>query len=290
MKAAVTYDNGNVFPHFGRTEFFKIYNIEAMQVVSSEVISCGGVGHEALAQLLNDRGVDTLICGGMGSGAKAALDQAGILVCSGASGNCDEALQAYLRGELISEDINCDHHDHEHEGEHEECCSGGCGDGCCEGGTSCGGCHSEMQVIMDGKNAGKKCRVHYTGTFNDGTKFDSSYDHGQPLEFVCGVGMMIKGFDEAVVNMEVGESRDIHLMPADAYGEYDPSAVVDVAITDLPGSEGLSVGDKVTLAMADGRRFPVTVAKKDAERIWLDANPEMAGKELNFHIELLSAE
>ena len=70
-------------------------------------------------------------------------------------------------------------------------------------------------------NESKHCKVHYTGTFNDGTKFDSSYDRGEPLEFVCGAGMMIKGFDEAVKNMNVGEIVDVHLMPEEAYGMPD---------------------------------------------------------------------
>lgn len=74
-------------------------------------------------------------------------------------------------------------------------------------------------------NENKKCKVHYTGTFNDGTKFDSSYDRGEPLEFVCGAGMMIKGFDEAVKEMEVGQIVDIHLMPEEAYGMPDPNEI-----------------------------------------------------------------
>ena len=65
---------------------------------------------------------------------------------------------------------------------------------------------------MTGKNVGKTCRTHYRGTFNDGTQFDSSYDRGQPLEFICGAGQMIKGFDAAVAEMEVGQVKDIHLM------------------------------------------------------------------------------
>ncbi|WP_288265397.1 FKBP-type peptidyl-prolyl cis-trans isomerase, partial [uncultured Dialister sp.] len=65
-------------------------------------------------------------------------------------------------------------------------------------------------------NVNKKCRVHYEGTFNDGTKFDSSYDRGEPLEFVWGAGQMIKGFDEAVKDMAVGEIKNIHLMPEEA--------------------------------------------------------------------------
>ena len=66
---------------------------------------------------------------------------------------------------------------------------------------------------ITGRNVGKTCRTHYRGTFNDGTQFDSSYDRGEPLEFVCGAGQMIKGFDAAVADMEVGEVKEIHLMP-----------------------------------------------------------------------------
>ena len=65
---------------------------------------------------------------------------------------------------------------------------------------------------ITGRNVGKTCRTHYKGTFNDGTQFDSSYDRGEPLEFVCGAGQMIKGFDAAVADMEPGEVKDIHLM------------------------------------------------------------------------------
>lgn len=66
---------------------------------------------------------------------------------------------------------------------------------------------------LTGRNVGKTCRTHYRGTFNDGTQFDSSYDRGEPLEFVCGAGQMIKGFDAAVADMEVGQIVDIHLLP-----------------------------------------------------------------------------
>ena len=75
---------------------------------------------------------------------------------------------------------------------------------------------------ITGRNVGKTCRTHYKGTFNDGTQFDSSYDRGEPLEFVCGAGQMIKGFDAAVADMEPGEVKDIHLMPEEAYGQPDP--------------------------------------------------------------------
>ena len=139
-------------------------------------------------------------------------------------------------------------------------------------------------------NESKRCKVHYTGTFNDGTKFDSSYDRGEPLEFVCGAGMMIKGFDEAVKNMNIGEIVDVHLMPEEAYGMSDPENVITVAFEDMPGSENLEIGNQVYLTTPYGQQFPVKVVDKDKETITFDANHEMAGKELNFKIELLSAE
>ena len=136
-------------------------------------------------------------------------------------------------------------------------------------------------------NESKRCKVHYTGTFNDGTKFDSSYDRGEPLEFVCGAGMMIKGFDEAVKNMNIGEIIDIHLMPEEAYGMPDPANIITVAFEDMPGSENLEIGNQVYLTTPYGQQFPVKVVDKDKETITFDANHEMAGKELNFKIELV---
>lgn len=139
-------------------------------------------------------------------------------------------------------------------------------------------------------NLNKKCKVHYTGTFNDGSKFDSSYDRGEPLEFVCGAGMMIQGFDAAVENMEVGEIKDIHLMPEEAYGMPDPNNIFTLALEQLPGAEDLSVGEKVYLSNSAGQPFPVVVNAKDETTITFDANHEMAGKELNFKIELVEVE
>lgn len=277
MKIAVTYDNGEVFQHFGRTENFKVYEVENNQVVSSEVIGSNGTGHGALAGLLAGEGIDVLICGGIGGGAQAALTEAGIELVAGASGNTDEAVGAYLRGELISTGANCDHHDHEHEEGH-SCGEHGCGGHC---GGGCG------QSVLEGKNVGKTCRVHYQGTFNDGSQFDSSYDRGEPLEFVCGAGMMIRGFDAAVADMEVGEIVNVHLMPEEAYGMPNPDAVMTFEIAQLPGSEDLIVGQQVYMSNAMGQQFPVKVTAKDETTITLDANHEMAGKELNFKIELV---
>ena len=132
MKIAVTYDNGNVFQHFGRTEQFKVYEVEDGKVISSEVMGTNGVGHEALADLLAERTIDVLICGGMGQGAQDALAAAGIEVYAGAEGDTDAAVETYLRGELVNTGVNCDHHHgegHDHHHDHEEAGCGGCGDG-----------------------------------------------------------------------------------------------------------------------------------------------------------------
>ena len=293
MKIAVAYDNGNIFQHFGRTEFFKVYEVEDDKVVSSEVIGSNGVGHGALAGLLAEQSVDVLICGGIGGGAQAALTEAGVELCAGAQGDADQAVEAYLKGELVSTGANCDHHHHEEGhscGDHGEghCCGGheeghSCGSGC---GDSCGGgCGS--QPALAGRNVGKTCRTHYRGTFNDGTQFDSSYDRGEPLEFVCGAGQMIRGFDAAVADMEVGQTVDVHLMPEEAYGMPDPNAVFTVEIAQLPGSEELEVGQQVYLTNQYGQPFPVKVTAKEETTITFDANHEMAGKELNFRIELV---
>ncbi len=141
--------------------------------------------------------------------------------------------------------------------------------------------------MIEGKNVGKIVHAHYKGTFNDGTQFDSSYDRGEPLQFVCGSGMMIRGFDEAVAKMEVGETVNVHLMPEEAYGEFDPEAIFTVDIAEMPGSEELTVDQQVYLQDMYGRPIPVKVTAKDEKTITFDANHEMAGKELNFEIELV---
>lgn len=163
MKIAVTYDNGEVFQHFGKTENFKVYEVEDNKIISSEVISSNGSGHGALAGVLADQGVNVLICGGLGGGAQTALAEAGIEVCAGAAGDTDKAVQDYLDGTLEDAGVTCDHHHEEGHscGDHEEghSCGGDCGGGCHGCGTP--------QIILEGKNAGKTVRVHYTGTFND---------------------------------------------------------------------------------------------------------------------------
>lgn len=128
MKIAVTYENGNIFGHFGHTQQFKLYDVQDGKVVSSQVVDTMGSGHGALAGFLAAQGVDTLICGGIGGGAQIALANAGIRLYGGVTGSADDAVQALLDGRLAFDpDVHCDHHDH---GEGHSC------------GDHEGGCHS----------------------------------------------------------------------------------------------------------------------------------------------------
>ncbi len=131
MKIAVTYENGNVFPHFGHTEQFKLYSIEDGKITDTQILDTAGSGHGALAGLLSGEKVDTLICGGIGAGAQAALADAGIRLYGGVSGSADEAVNRLIAGDLVFDpDVHCDHHG---EGHHH-----GAGHHCGEAGHHCG--------------------------------------------------------------------------------------------------------------------------------------------------------
>lgn len=113
MRIAVTFENEEVFQHFGHTENFKFYDIAEGKVVRTQVVGTNGSGHGALAQFLSDNHVDTLICGGIGGGAKDALNEAGIKLFGGVSGSCDESVDALLEGRLnFNPDVHCSHHEH----------------------------------------------------------------------------------------------------------------------------------------------------------------------------------
>ena len=132
MRIAVTYENGEIYGHFGHTAQFKFYDVENGKVVAAEVIDTNGSGHGALAGFLADNKADVLICGGIGGGAQMALAQAGIKLYGGVTGDADAAVDAFVGGALeFNPDVRCNHHDHEHgEGEH-QCGSNGCGSGSC---------------------------------------------------------------------------------------------------------------------------------------------------------------
>ena len=129
MKIAVTYQNEQIFQHFGHTEKLKIYTVEDGKIINSEVVDASGSGHGALAGLLSSLGVDALICGGIGGGAQMALAEAGIKLYGGVSGACDAAVEALLGGRLgFNPNVKCDHHDHHGEGH--TCGDHGCGHNC----------------------------------------------------------------------------------------------------------------------------------------------------------------
>jgi len=135
MKIAVTYENGQVFQHFGHTENFKIYDIENGKITNAVVVSTAGSGHGALAGFLSALGVEALICGGIGGGAQVALQQAGIRFFGGVQGDADQAVAALLANQLAYDpEAKCDHHGEGHHHHHEEghaCGSHGCGSGHC---------------------------------------------------------------------------------------------------------------------------------------------------------------
>ena len=130
MRVAVTYENGEIFQHFGHTEQFKVYDIEDGKILSSEIVDAGGSGHGALAGVLNALKVDALICGGIGGGAQMALAEAGIKLYGGVSGSADAAAEAFATGKLdFDPNVHCGHHDHHGEGH--SCGSHGCGSHTC---------------------------------------------------------------------------------------------------------------------------------------------------------------
>ena len=136
MKIAVTYENEEIFQHFGHTAQFKVYEVQEGKIVKAEVIDTNGSGHGALAGMLSDMGVDVLICGGIGGGAQMALAQAGIKLYGGVQGNADDAVIAFVADKLnYDPTAKCDNHDHHH-GEGHTCGDHGCGGNCSDH-----GCH-----------------------------------------------------------------------------------------------------------------------------------------------------
>ena len=125
MRIAVTYENGEIFQHFGHTEEFKVYDVQDGKVVASEVVNTNGQGHGALAGVLTALKADVLICGGIGGGAQMALAAAGIKLYGGVSGSADAAVEALLAGNLdYNPAVKCNHHEH---GEGHTCGEHGCG-------------------------------------------------------------------------------------------------------------------------------------------------------------------
>lgn len=129
MRIAVTYENGEIFQHFGHTAQFKLYDVENGKIVGEQVVDTNGSGHGALAGFLQAAKVDALICGGIGGGAQMALAEAGIRLFGGVKGSADEAAKALASGVLAYDpDVRCDHHEHHHGGDcgHDHCADHHC--------------------------------------------------------------------------------------------------------------------------------------------------------------------
>jgi peptidylprolyl isomerase len=128
-------------------------------------------------------------------------------------------------------------------------------------------------------------KVHYTGKLDNGTVFDSSQG-GDPLQFTIGTGQVIPGFEDAVRGMNVGEAKTVHIPPEQAYGERRDDLVLEVTLDQFPSSPQL--GQKFELQTRSGKTIPATVAAVTDSHATLDANHPLAGKTLNFDLELVA--
>lgn len=139
---------------------------------------------------------------------------------------------------------------------------------------------------MSTAKKGDNVKVHYTGKLTSGEQFDSSTGR-EPLAFTVGAGQMIKGFDDAIPGMQVGDKKTINIAPGHAYGDKNTDAIIEFPITNIPEGMKLESGMKLQLQNEAGQPIPVTVTEVKDEVVVLDANHELAGKELVFDIELV---
>ncbi|MBT3397702.1 peptidylprolyl isomerase [archaeon] len=135
---------------------------------------------------------------------------------------------------------------------------------------------------------GNKIKVDYEGKFEDGTVFDASEKHGEPLEFTAGEGMVVSGFDKAVIGMNVGEEKEVTLQPEEAYGPLNPEAIQKVPKDKFPAEakEGMMIG----IPLPNGQQIPAKIEKIGETEVTLDMNHPMAGKVLIFKIKVVSIE
>ena len=142
-------------------------------------------------------------------------------------------------------------------------------------------------IKLDVIKKGDKVKVEYTGSLEDGTVFDSSEMHDAPLEFIVGAGQLIKGFDEAVVGMKIGEEKEIKIPPEEAYCEHNPEFVKDMPRDCFPPEQEIQPGMMFMVALQDGRQIPVRVTAVTDENVTIDLNPPLAGKTLVFKIKIV---
>jgi len=141
---------------------------------------------------------------------------------------------------------------------------------------------------MSKVETGQTVNVHYTGTFDDGTKFDSSHDRGQTLSFQVGSGQVVPGFDSALLGMSVGDTKTVNLTPEDAYGQPVAEAVQEVPMTAFPEDMKLTAGVTIMGQNEMGQQMMGRVVTLTDETATIDFNHPLAGKNLNFEIELVS--
>ena len=134
---------------------------------------------------------------------------------------------------------------------------------------------------------GDKIKVEYTGTLDDGTVFDSSEKHGQPLEFEAGAGQVIPGFDQGVMGMEEGQEKTIDIAPAQAYGEYNKELLKPVPKTELPQGQEIKVGMVLGMKFPNGASFPAKVTEVGDKDVTVDLNHPLAGKTLHFKVKVV---
>lgn len=133
---------------------------------------------------------------------------------------------------------------------------------------------------------GDRVRVHYTGTLEDESEFDSS-SGGDPLEFTVGDGEIIPGFEEAVMGMSPGDQLEKKIPAAEAYGERREDLILAVDRSELPDDLDPEIGQQLAMQTGEGQRFTVTVTEKDEQTVTMDANHPLAGEDLTFQIELV---
>jgi len=141
---------------------------------------------------------------------------------------------------------------------------------------------------MDSVKEGDTVSVEYTGRLEDGTVFDSSDQHGEPLQFTVGEGKIIKGFDHAVIGMKIGEEKEVSIPPEEAYGHHNPELVRDLPRNVFPEDQEIKPEMVFMMALPDGRQVPVRIAEVAEEQVKVDLNSPLAGKTLLFTIKLVN--
>jgi peptidylprolyl isomerase len=142
-------------------------------------------------------------------------------------------------------------------------------------------------IILQIVKKGDKVKVEYTGTLEDGSVFDSSDKHDTPIEFTVGSGQLIKGFENAVIGMKVGEEKEIKVPPDEAYGQHNPELVKDMPRNIFPENKEIAPGMIFLVSLQDGRQIPVWISKISENSVTVDLNPPLAGKTLTFKIKIL---